>query len=93
MSDQVDFPTLVRQLNQKLAKRQTGTLFLKSDDGHAYAVACQGGVITGVWSGATVGNAAIEKLCSIKKASYRFNSAVRTPLGSKPAGSRRFLHA
>ena len=87
MSDQVDLPILVRQLNQRLSKREKGTLFLRSDDGHAYAVACQGGAITGVWSGATVGNAAVEKLCAIKQASYRFSPAIRTPLGSKPDAS------
>lgn len=84
MSNQASHTALAHILNQMVANRQTGTLFLKGDDGHAYAVACQAGAIVGVWSGATMGNAAVEKLCGVEQASCRFSPAVVTPQSSKP---------
>lgn len=84
MSNQPNQTTLAHDLDHLVATRKTGTLFLKGDDGHAYAVAVQAGAIVAVWSGATAGNAAVEKLCGVKQASCRFSPAVVTPKSSRP---------
>lgn len=84
MSNQINREQLFVSINQTIAERQSGTMFLRSSDGHSFAIAIQNGTITGVSSGLTVGNDAVDKLRAVQYASYTFSPRLFNPPGSKP---------
>jgi len=84
MGIQVDYAMLLHELKQRLADRTKGTMFLKTNTDRSFAIAFQDGAITGVSSGLTVGNEAVERLRKVKSASYTFSSAPFNPPGSAP---------
>ena len=84
MSIQIDSATLVSEIKQNLAERQRGTMFIRTSDGHSFAIAMEDGTITGVSAGLTLGNDAVAKLRTVKHASYHLSHTPFKPPGSKP---------
>ncbi len=87
MSAQVDYATLLREIKQRLADHMKGTMFITTSEKRSFTVAFQDGVITGVSSGLTVGNEAVESLRKVNSASYRFSPTLFNPPGSTPEPS------
>jgi len=73
VGEHYDYPELWELLRKLVAAKQSGTLFIKSDDAHASMISLRQGEITSIFHQSKQGQPAMEALRQIAGGTYRFD--------------------
>jgi len=92
MEDNLTFSQLMELLTDLVDERQTGTLFIRSDDNHVITVGLEKGRINALFYGAKRGRNAIPLISQINTGSYRFESGVLTGVNQELPATPEILN-